>query len=438
MGQPLPVHGRLAERLTINGLAGYAWGMKANLPPSSSALSRREFVKRSAVLAGAAVAPLNWLTAADQATDSDVPRLRAAVIGHTGRGNYGHGLDVIFDDLANVQVVAVADPDPGGRQEAAKRCGAPQEYADYREMLAKEKPQLVSVAPRWTDQHHAMGLAALKAGAHVVMEKPITQTLAEADDLLATADKAGLKIAVAHQMRLAPSIAHLRERVGAGLLGEMVHVRAWGKQDSRAGGEDMLVLGTHIFDLLRLFAGDPLWCTARVLQDGRDLTRQDARKATEDIGPIGGNEIDAQFGFANGMLAHFTSRAKLREVIAHWGFELIGSKGIARVLMDIDPTIYVQHAGKWEADGRTDQWRRLEDDPILKLAPEQRGFGPANRRVATDWLDAIRARREPACSGRNAMKALEMVMAVYHAALAGARVLLPLEDRRHPLARGGA
>ena len=392
-------------------------------------------MKRSAVLAGVAAGPLGLLAAVEP-TRADNTRLRAAVIGHTGRGDYGHGLDVIFNDLANVQVVAVADPDPGGRQEAAKRCGAPHQYADYREMLAKERPQLVSVAPRWTDQHHAMGMAALKAGAHVILEKPITQTLAEADELLTTADRAGLKIAVAHQMRLAPSVAHLRERVAAGLIGELAHIRAFGKQDGRAGGEDMLVLGTHIFDLLRLFAGDALWCTARVLQDGRDLTRQDARKATEDIGLIGGNEIDAQFGLANGVFAHFTSRAKLRDVVAHWGFELIGSKGVARVLMDIDPTIYVQHAGKWEPDGRNDQWRRLEGDPILKLTPEQRGFGPANRRVATDWLEAIRTKREPDCSGRNAMQALEMVMAVYHAALAGARAKLPLEDRRHPLAAG--
>jgi predicted dehydrogenase len=79
-------------------------------------------------------------------------------------------------------------------------------------MLEREKPQLVAVAPRWTDEHHDMAMAALNVGAHVYLEKPITQTLAEADDLLATAKRAGLQIAVAHQMRLAPNILFLKQR----------------------------------------------------------------------------------------------------------------------------------------------------------------------------------------------------------------------------------
>src|SRR5688500_7210264 len=68
---------------------------------------------------------------------------RAAVIGHTGRGDYGHGLDVIFNDVPGVTVVALADPEESGRAKAAARCGAARQYANYREMLEKEKPQLV-------------------------------------------------------------------------------------------------------------------------------------------------------------------------------------------------------------------------------------------------------------------------------------------------------
>jgi len=105
---------------------------------------------------------------------------RAAIIGHTGAGNYGHGLDLIFAGRSNLEVVAVSDADSDGRAKAAARTGAARQYADYHEMLAKEKPDLVSVAPRWTIEHHDMGLAALKAGAHIFLEKPVTRTLAEA------------------------------------------------------------------------------------------------------------------------------------------------------------------------------------------------------------------------------------------------------------------
>ena len=72
----------------------------------------------------------------------------------------------------------------------------------------------------------------------------------------------------------------------------------------------------------------------------------------------------------------------------------------------------------------------------LGLNSEQLGFGPGNRRVVDDWIHAIDHAVEPVCSGRAAMKSLEMIMAVYHAALLGARVRFPLEVRSHPLTAG--
>ncbi len=62
------------------------------------------------------------------------------------------------------------------------------------------------------------------------------------------------------------------------------------------------------------------------------------------------------------------------------------------------------------------------------------GFTRANARLVDDWLEAIGRNRAPECSGHNAMKAIEMVMAVYQAALSAKRVPLPLTSRRHPLA----
>ena len=84
---------------------------------------------------------------------------RVAVIGRTGKGNYGHGLDVVWKALDNVEIVAVADEDEKGRAAAAKRLGAKNAYADYREMLDKEKPQIVSVADRFLDAHRDMVVA---------------------------------------------------------------------------------------------------------------------------------------------------------------------------------------------------------------------------------------------------------------------------------------
>src|SRR6202044_1720881 len=101
------------------------------------------------------------------------------------------------------------------------RSHARRTYADYREMLEKEHPDLVVVAPRWSTLHHERILAALHAGAHVFCEKPFTLTLAEADELLALADKTGRKIVVAHQSRVSPSIPFLKRRLAEGVIGEV-------------------------------------------------------------------------------------------------------------------------------------------------------------------------------------------------------------------------
>ena len=360
-------------------------------------------------------------------------RWRAGIIGKTGQGDYGHSLEAAFTGLANVDVVAVADADPVGRARATQRAKAQRSYDDYVQMLSKEKPELVVIAPRWSEEHHAMALAALKNGAHLLTEKPFTTTLAEADEILAVAGRTKRKVAVAHQMRLSPSVVHLRQAISGGSIGELVQIRSWGKQDSRAGGEDMMVLGTHVFDLIRLFAGDALWCRAEVWSKGHAITRDDAREVREKIGLVAGDEIEAQFGFPQGVTANFTSRGRLRDTLGHWGLELLGSKGAVRVLMDIDPVVLRRTRSEEKNSRFSEEWLPLKDDPALKLNSEQQGFIPANRRVVDDWIDAIEQDREPQCSGRNAMKAIEMAMAVYESALQQRRVTLPLNDRQHPL-----
>src|SRR5690606_32760507 len=75
-------------------------------------------------------------------------KYRVAVIGRTGRGDYGHDLDTVWLDMPEAEIVAVADESETGRAKAKERLKASAAYADYREMLRKEKPDLVSVAPR--------------------------------------------------------------------------------------------------------------------------------------------------------------------------------------------------------------------------------------------------------------------------------------------------
>src|SRR3954454_20930219 len=123
---------------------------------------------------------------------------RVAIIGHTGHGNFGHEWDAAWTSFPNVEVVGVADPDEAGRAKAVQRSHARKGYADYHEMLKAEKPDIVTVCPRWLDRRVAMVTAAVDAGAHVLMEKPFARSLEDADTMVAAAERRGRKIQVGH------------------------------------------------------------------------------------------------------------------------------------------------------------------------------------------------------------------------------------------------
>ncbi len=358
---------------------------------------------------------------------------KAVVIGSTGRGNYGHGLDVAFNDHPAIAVVAVADPDPAGRAQARARCHAPRAYADYREMLARERPDLVAVGPRWTDARHAMVSAALEGGAHFYCEKPFTATLAEADDLIALAERKHLKIGVAHQSRLMPGTLFLKQQLDAGLIGELLEIRITGKQDQRAGGEDMIAEGNHQFDLARFFAGDALWCAARVNQGGRDAVLADAHPASEGIGRVLGDELQAMFAFPRGVNVFYTSRVGYHETSGPYGMAWVGSEGIVRMWNGFVPRIARRELNAGAGGTKREAWVALPGDPGHGLVDGPAVRAAANRRLVDDLLAAIEQNREPASSGRTAMRAIEMAHAVFAAGLAGRRVAMPLVDRRHPL-----
>ncbi len=85
---------------------------------------------------------------------------RVAIVGHTGRGNYGHFLDRAFVGVKGAEVVALADPDDEGRASAVERTGANCGYADYRELLKKERPDITVVASREIGDHFEIVMAA--------------------------------------------------------------------------------------------------------------------------------------------------------------------------------------------------------------------------------------------------------------------------------------
>ncbi|MBC7789413.1 MAG: Gfo/Idh/MocA family oxidoreductase, partial [Anaerolineae bacterium] len=256
--------------------------------------SRRFFIASSFGAAAVAIPPEEY---------------RVAVIGHTGRGNYGHGIDVVWKFVEKTKLVALADVDPVGRAAAAKRSGAARVYADYREMLRQEKVDVVGIGPRSLDERESMVIAAAEAGAHIFTEKPFARNLVEADRIVEAVRRNKVKLQVAHQMRMSPYMLRAKAMVEAGEIGEIQEVRTRGKEDRRAGGEDLMVLGSHLFDMMRFFLGDPQWVASHVTTNGEEMSERDVKHGTEPIGPVAGNQIAAMFAFGNGVHGYFASRA---------------------------------------------------------------------------------------------------------------------------------
>lgn len=396
--------------------------LPARIPFTMTTITRRQLLLGSTAWAATQALPA-----------ANSTKLKAAIIGHTGAGDYGHGIERVFQNMSDVSVVAVADPHEGGRAKAQAASGAAKGYADYREMLEKEKPELVAIGPRWATEHHAMAMAALESGAHLYLEKPFTITLAEADDIVGLAKKNHLRVAVAHVTRMAPAVRRLEKALREGLIGDLLEIHTVGKMGDRAGGQDMMVLGLHVFDLARLFAGDVKWCQASIQHQGKSATLAAAKESPSDkVGPVAGDDIFAHFAMESGVNVTFRSRVGLEKAAGPFGMEIIGTKGIVRLNSGFAPGISLLKEPNRSATTRVENWQDWggEDEVTFEGLS---GYDASHRRVVRDWLQAIAENREPLGSGERAMKAIEMAHGVFQAGIEGKRVKFPLVNRTHPL-----
>jgi len=332
-------------------------------------------------------------------------KLRAAAIGRTGGGDFGHGLHLAFLDLHNVDMVAVADPDEAGRKRAADASGAARAYADYAEMLVEEHPDIVCVCPRWVDCHEDMLLACIEAGCHVYCEKPLAADLSSADRIVSGAEKAGVKVAVAHQAVYLPQLKALKRMLDTGEIGPVYALQAFGKQDHRGGGEDMMVLGTHLFNIMRYLAGDVAWMFSQVTDSGREIGPADVREGHEPIGPIAGDSVYSYFAFESGVSGHFSSRADQPGGSRRYGMDILGRNGRIAFRGGAAESLSVYPHGVWSPGDSAQAWKPVDVDQL----PLREG----NRLAVQDLVECIETGREPVSSARDARAALEMILGAY-------------------------
>ena len=354
--------------------------------------------------------------------------LTVGVIGHTGQGNYGHGEDTVWLKLPQTKIIAVADADPKGLAEAAKRLGGVQAYADYKVMLASAKPDIAAICSRHIHEHRDMIVAAIEAGVKgIYIEKPFVRTLAEADEIVKLCAEKGVRLAIAHRNRYHPVVDVVKQLVASGEIGELKEVRVRGKQDQRGGGLDLWVLGGHGFNLATLFTGPAISCEATIHVEGRPATKADIRPGDEGVGLIVGDEIHARYETKSGIPLYFDSKKGKPAKGTPFGARLIGTKGVISLQIDEEPLAILERDGKKTPITTAGIG---QPEPIKDIRLINGGHHGAIR----DLLAAIAEKREPLCGPEAGLETVELTLGVFASfAAGGKKVALPLDDRQHPL-----
>ncbi len=392
--------------------------------------SRRSFLKLAAGT-GALV-----LTGAVRAGEPP-PKWRVAVIGHTGRGDFGHGLETPWRKSAEAEIVAVADAGRDGQAKAQKRFAGTRFFTDYRRMLGEVKPDIVLVTPRHADQHGAMTQAAAEAGAKgIYLEKPLCRTLGEADAMIAACAPRGVAVAVAHRNRYHPALPVVQRLVREGVIGRLLEIRGRGKEDNRGPGTDLWVLGSHVLNIALCFTGRPMACAGTLLTGGRPATKADLHEGGDAIGKVAGDALHARIDTATHVPIFFDSRKGTGVPSAGFGLQLIGTEGVIDLRMDETPLAQLLAGNPFRPVKSPRAWTPITSgglgvpDPI----PEVARLVSSHELAARDLHAAIRERRAPLCSIDDARTLVELTMATFEShRRGGARVELPFGGTGNPL-----
>lgn len=357
----------------------------------------------------------------------------------------GHGVHCAFQGLPGVDQVALVDK----CQEAdnnRQALGAKRLYGDYVEMMDTEKPDIVVLGSRTPSSHIQPVEEAAKRGIHILSEKPLCGTLEEADRMAMLTEKYHVKIAVTHLARYSLIFRKMKELIEAGEIGMPISVYGRGKEDERGGGEDMIVLGTHILDAMCFLFGKPEHLFSEVLTGGQPLKSTDRSQTKEPVGHVAGDNVFAHLHFPNQVRGFFESRKNIFKPNGQvrMGITVVGTDGALSMRYTNgskeERTLRLTHSPYPAEDASDYEIVKLEETRVIPGAEPinySSGFIPYflenNRYAAWDLLHAIKEDCQPIANVYDTINVLELIQGIYISQLNGCRITLPLAQRRHPL-----
>ncbi|NKB70772.1 MAG: gfo/Idh/MocA family oxidoreductase [Candidatus Latescibacteria bacterium] len=269
-------------------------------------------------------------------------KLRVGIIGAGGIAGAHMRYYAQMDD---VELVALADISEAAMAAKAEEYGVESCYTDYKKMLKEAQPDAVSVCTP-NGLHAPNSIAALNAGAHVLVEKPMAMNARQCKAMLAAAEKNKRKLVIAFQHRFEPETQFIKKQVDAGYLGEIKFARVqalrrrgipnwgvFGRKDLQGGGP-LIDIGVHALEMTHYAMGSP----TPVAASGQTFTylgdkpsdvlsqwpNWDYKNYTVEDLAIG------QIRFENGAVLHLESSFAAHIPNSVMTFELMGEKGGAR------------------------------------------------------------------------------------------------------------
>jgi len=278
--------------------------------------------------------------------------LNVGLIGYKFMGkahsNAYRSVNMFFDCGADVVMKAICGRNRQGVKAAAKQFGWESYETDWKKMVKRPDIDIVDiVTPGF--MHCEMAVAAADAGKHVICEKPLANTVAEAEKMVKAVEKAGVKNMVAYNYRRVPAIVYGKQLIDEGKLGKLFHFRAtylqswivdpsfplvWRLEKDKAGSGALGDIGSHIIDLAHFLVGDisKLVATTKTFIKERPIVEEVSGLSATAKGTAKGKVTvdDAVLiiaHFKNGALGSLEATRFATSRMNQNSFEINGSKG---------------------------------------------------------------------------------------------------------------
>lgn len=323
---------------------------------------------------------------------------------------------------ADAELTAVASPSPGKAAAFAKQHGFAHHFTDYRQLLALDEVDMVVIGIP-NDLHRDCTLAAAVAGKHIVLEKPMCLSLAEADEMIAACHNAKVKLMYAEELCFAPKYVRLKQLLDSGALGQPVLIKQSEKHDgphaahfwdvNRSGGGVTMDMGCHAIEFFRWVLGRPP-VKSVYAQMGTHVHGEKTR---------GDDNAILILEFANGVTAVAEeSWTKLGGMDDR--AEIHGSKGVAFADLLHGNAIQTYSATGYdyavEKAGSTVGWS-------FTIYEEIWNYGFVHE--MEHFVQCVLHDQQPIVTGEDARAVMEILFAAYESAGTGRKVSLPFATK---------